>query len=503
MINAIDNLINRVTMYRLLLYYLVVVILAAMLFGALGIISYSPYAIAISTGIAVGTCFLLNYIFAKLFTAPTNWESAVLTGLILALVITPLASIKDVPFLLAASGLAIAIKYVVAVKNKHIFNPVAIAVVLTAFGPQESASWWVGTTWLLPFVIVGGLLIVRKIRRMSMAFAFFATALISTVLFTVIAGRDVATILTATLLHSSLFFLGFVMLTEPATSPTTKRRRLIYAVIVGILFAPALHIGSIYSTPELALVIGNLVAFFITPIVKTKVRAVATTMFGQRTQDIRFVSEYPFTYKPGQYIEMTLPHDHPDARGLRRYFTLASSPTEKDLHLGIRYYENGSTFKQALREPTQHMMAFGQVGGDFVMPNDTTKKLAFIAGGIGVTPFRSMVKYLSDMNERRDVTLLYAERSDQDIAYKDVFEEARQKVGVKTLYMLDSQSAPLANSVQARLTPENIAKLVPDFVERTFYVSGPQPMVRDMKKNLRGLGVPAHQIEVDYFSGYA
>ncbi len=503
MIDAIDSLINRVTMYRLLLYYLLVILLAAMFFGAIGVMSYNPIAIAVTAALAVGASFVINYIFSKIFTAPTNWESSVLTGLILALIITPIASIQNVPFILAASGLAIAAKYIIAIKNKHIFNPVAIAVVLTAFGSQESASWWVGTIWLLPFVIVGGLLIVRKIRRTTMTLVFFAVAFISTVVFSIAAGRDIATIVTATLLHSSLFFLGFVMLTEPATSPTTKWRRLVYAVIVGLLFAPTLHIGSIYSTPELALVIGNLVAFFMTPMVKTKVRAVATTMYGQRTQDIRFVVEFPFRYKPGQYIEMTLPHDQADSRGLRRYFTLASSPTEKDLHLGIRYYEKGSTFKQALRDPASHMMAFGQVGGDFVLPQDTTKKLAFIAGGIGVTPFRSMVKYMSDMNEKRDVTLLYAERSDQDIAYYDIFEEARQKVGVRTLYLLDSQSSPFQNSVQERLTPESIAKLVPDFLERTFYVSGPQPMVRDMKRNLRGLGVPARQIEVDYFSGYA
>lgn len=500
--NIIDRLIDHITMYRLLLYYLVVVLCAALFFGAIGVIQYSPYSIAISATIAVVTCYVVNYIFAKIYKAPTNWESSILTGLILSLVITPVLSLKDVPFILAASGLAIASKYILAIHNKHIFNPVAIAIVLTAFGPQESASWWVGNIWLLPFVIAGGLLITRKIRHMGMVCVFFVTAIVSTLIFAVAGGHPAGSTLTATLLHSSLFFLGFVMLTEPATSPTTKYRRYIYAALVGLLFAPALHIGSIYSTPELALIVGNLVAFFMTPAVKTRVRVVRNHMFGPRTQDISFTPERPFDYKPGQYIEMTLPHGHADSRGLRRYFTLASSPTEPHLHLGVRYYPDGSSFKKALLEPSEHDMAFGQVGGDFVMPRDHSKKLAFIAGGIGVTPFRSMIKYLSDMGEHRDVALLYAERSEQDIAYAEVFEEARQKVGARTTYLLEGPSN-LANSTQGRVTPELVTSLLPDYKDRIFYISGPQPMVRGVKQMLQELGVAHHNIKTDYFFGYA
>ena len=489
-------------MYRLLLYYLVVVLCAALFFGAIGVMSYSPYSITISAILAVGTCFVLNYMFAKIYKAPTNWESAVLTGLILALVISPILSIKDVPFIIAASGLAIASKYILAIHNKHIFNPVAIAIVLTAFGPQESASWWVGSVWLLPFVVIGGFLIARKIRRLRMVLVFFGVAFLSTLAWALLGGQHVSTTITALFLHSSLFFLGFVMLTEPATSPTTRKRRYVYAAVVGALFAPALHIGSLYSTPELALVVGNLVAFFITPIVKTKVNYVTSTLFGNRTEDISFVPERPFTYQPGQYIEMTLPHPHADARGLRRYFTLASSPTEPELHLGVRYYTPSSTFKQALRDPSAHMMAFGQLGGDFTMPKDKSKKLAFIAGGIGITPFRSMVKYLSDTNETRDVQLLYAERSEQDIAYHDVFETARQKVGTKTTYLLEAPST-LTDSKIGRITPETIVQTIPDYKQRIFYISGPQPMVQSVKHSLREMGVPLHNVKVDYFPGYA
>lgn len=501
----IDDLIDRITMYRLLLYYLVLILCAAMLFGAVGWLSYSPYAIAISASLFVGICYAANYAFAKIYKAPTNGESSILTGLILALIVTPAAAPKDLTFVAAAAGLAIASKYLLAIHNKHIFNPAAIAVVLTAFGPQESASWWVGTTVLAPLVILGGLLIVRKIRRMPMVAAFIVAALGSTGIFALISQKNALLMLQNTLLHSSLFFLAFVMLTEPWTSPATRTKRYIYAALVGVLFAPTLHIGTIFSTPELALVIGNLAAFAMSPIVKTKIMVGKRRFHGQHTEDIELIPERKFTYQPGQYIEMTLPHTAADGRGLRRYFTLASSPTEDNLRLGIRYYDDGSSFKKNLKSASKDRpISIGQLGGDFVLPKDSSQKLAFIAGGIGVTPFRSMVKYLTDTDDTRSVKLLYGERSVRDIAYSEIFEEARRKVDVETTYITAASTNIASPFVRIGRIDENaIRAQIPDYAERLFYVSGPQPMVRSIKDSLLQMGVPKSHIKLDYFSGYA
>ena len=194
LVRRIEAILDGTTMYRSLLYSLITILCAAMFFGAIGVMPYSPYSIAISAALTVGACYVLNYLFAKIYKAPTNGESAILTGLILTLVVAPVLSTKDVPFILAASGLAIASKYVLAIRNKHIFNPVAIAVVLTAFGPQESANWWVGSIWLLPFVVLCGILVIRKIRRVRMSLIFFATAILSSLLFAALAGQNLAKI---------------------------------------------------------------------------------------------------------------------------------------------------------------------------------------------------------------------------------------------------------------------------------------------------------------------
>lgn len=501
----IDALIDRITMYRLFLYYLVSLLCMAIFFGAVGWLSYSPYSIAFSATLFVGICYGVNYIFAKLYNAPTNSESSILTGLILALIITPISDTKDITFIAAAAGLAIASKYILAIHNKHIFNPAAIAVVLTAFGPQESASWWVGATALTPLVIIGGALIVRKIRRSSMVYVYLSTALLSTTIFAAIAQKDILLNLQNTLLHSSLYFLGFAMLTEPWTSPTTRIKRYIYAAIVGTLVAPMLHIGTVYLTPELALVVGNIAAFIMSPKVKTKVAIRKRHLYGKDIEDIELIPDRPFTYRPGQYIEMTLPHPAADGRGARRYFTLASSPTEDALHLGVRYYDHGSSFKSNLKSISTEMpMSIGQLGGDFTLPKDSSLKIAFIAGGIGITPFRSMVKYLHDTNDNRSVKLLYGERSVEDIAYGEVFEEARKEINVDTTYLVTAPIAVQLPFVKVGRIDKNIIQLqIPDYSERIFYISGPQPMVQSIKILLLELGIPRHRIKLDYFSGYA
>ena len=94
---------------------------------------------------------------------PTNVESTYISALILALIITPLQSYNDLWFLGWAAVLAMASKYILGIKGKHLFNPVAFAVALTYFTINQSASWWVGNATMLPFVLVGGLLVVRKI----------------------------------------------------------------------------------------------------------------------------------------------------------------------------------------------------------------------------------------------------------------------------------------------------------------------------------------------------
>lgn len=500
----LDNFLDRITMYRLLIYYLAAIIAAAMLFGALGYMPFSPVAIAAESGYLLLACWIINRVFAYVFEAPHNPESSLITALILALIITPPASVRSFMFLSAAAGLAIASKYILAVRHQHIFNPAAAAVVLTAFGAKQSASWWVGDAWLLPVVLIGGILLTRKIQRFQMVIVFIVTAFIFTTGIAVMRGGHVGSTLSNTVLHSSLFFMGFVMLTEPLTSPTRLKQQRWYGALAGALFSPQLHVLGVYSTPELVLVISNAFSFLVNPKFRTAPKLAQKISWGPAVKDFVFTKDRQFAYLPGQYMEWTLPHDQPDNRGSRRYFTLASSPTEDTLRLGVKFYTESSSFKQAMWKMGRRTpIAAGQLGGDFTLPDDASRKLVFIAGGIGITPFRSMLKYMVDRDEMRVVTLLYSESDPANLAYRDVLEEA-QAEGAKIVYCLERSRGGLPGRVKnGRITAKLIAEEVPDYAERLFYISGPHPMVQAMRDNLHSLGVPDRNIKTDFFPGYA
>jgi ferredoxin-NADP reductase len=138
------------------------------------------------------------------------------------------------------------------------------------------------------------------------------------------------------------------------------------------------------------------------------------------------------------------------------------------------------------------------------LPEDKSKKLVFVAGGIGVTPFRSMIKYLIDKNEKRDIVFFYANKTEGEIAYKDIFDEAEQKLGVTIVYIIsDEKNIPSSwKGEKGRITEVMLNKYVPDIAARTFYISGPNGMVENYKKLLARLKIKPTSIVTDYFPGF-
>ncbi len=169
----------------------------------------------------------------------------------------------------------------------------------------------------------------------------------------------------------------------------------------------------------------------------------------------------------------------------------------KDIRLGVKFYEPSSTFKKQLfGMKTGARVVASQLSGDFTLPKDTNEKLVFIAGGIGVTPFRSMVRHLLDTGEKRDIVMLYANRISSDVAYREVFQEAERVFGTKTVYVSGDGNP-------SRIDAALIMHEVPDFSERMFYISGPQAMVTSMAHTLIDMGIHRSRIKKDYFPGFA
>lgn len=206
----------------------------------------------------------------------------------------------------------------------------------------------------------------------------------------------------------------------------------------------------------------------------------------------------PFKYTAGQYIEMSLPHPNSDERGTKHWFTLSSSPTEPLLSITTRFSVPGSTFKKTLSNLRPgDSIDLSEPMGDFVMPIDPDIPMVFIAGGIGVTPFRSMVKWLIDSGKRRDIQALLAVTSPDDVVFKDLFQAA----GIEPTLII-SQPPVGWRGESGHLTAGKILKIIKDYYGKQIYISGPEPMVEALNDELQKSGIPKQQLVGDYFPGY-
>jgi ferredoxin-NADP reductase/Na+-translocating ferredoxin:NAD+ oxidoreductase RnfD subunit len=482
----VDNFLNNITMYRLVLYFLILLAGVGLIYSTAGVLPFDPINYVFSFTFLLVVSGIANYIFSKVFEAHANVESWIISALILGLIIAPPKNLHEVIFLFWAALLMVTSKFVLAIGNKHIFNPVAVSVAVTAFAIAGSASWWVGNASILPILAIGGFLVVRKIKRWDMVLSFLITAMIL-----IGHGRWVRSIA-----DTPLIFFAAIMLTEPLTTPPTRILRIIYGVLVGLMFAPQMHIGSIYTTPELALIVGNIFSYIVSPKYKLILSLKEKMKLTPDIYDFVFALDRQINFAPGQYMEWTLEHPKPDDRGNRRYLSLASSPTEKEIRVGVKVGYPPSSFKRSLLAltPGQKIVA-GQLIGDFILPKDPNKKLVFIAGGIGITPFRSMIKYLIDTNQRRDIVILYSSSLSSDFVYKNVFNEAQEKLGIRTIYV--------NTQTQGHMDAARVAREIPDYKDRTFYISGSHGMVNSFGEILDNLHIPTGQIVTDYFPGFA
>jgi len=506
MIKFIDNWLNRVTMYRLVLYYLIFLLGAPVVLSMAGILKYDVFALLFSTSFLIAVCWVVNWVFARTFKVAANVESVYISALILALIISPIKSFNDLWFLGWAAVLAMASKYILAINRKHIFNPVGLAVALTYYTLNQSASWWVGNAAMLPFVLVGGILVVRKIGRSDLVLSFLIATVTTSLVLSLFGGNNIINDFQNIIFLTPLFFFAFLILTEPLTTPPTHKSRIVYGVLVGFLFSPQIHFGSFYITPELAILIGNFYSYLASPKRRLVLRLKERIKVAPDIYDFVFAHARNFAFAPGQYMEWTLSHNSPDARGNRRFFTLASAPTEKTLRLGVKFYQESSTFKKAmLKMNVGDEIVASQLTGDFTLPENPRQKCVFIAGGVGVTPFRSMIKYLLDTHRPRQITLFYANKTADDILYKDVFDRAKHELGIQTIYTVtDTQNLPATwTGITGRITPELIKKQLPDYRRCIFYLSGPKGMVDSFKETLEKMHVRRSSIRTDFFSGLA
>lgn len=196
-----------------------------------------------------------------------------------------------------------------------------------------------------------------------------------------------------------------------------------------------------------------------------------------------------FRYAAGEFTELRLPHRHPDSRGDTRWFSLSSSPTEKLLGITTRLSPNkSSSYKTAMKALISgSQVQIAEPMGDFVLPKDTSIPLVFIAAGLGITPVRSIVRYLNDHDEHRNVHIFRIISGQGDDFFAKDFSRPQLHYNIVNT----SQSDVHVSNFVATIKKDTLV-----------YLAGPGRFVGRLLKELQQSGIASSRIITDLFPGY-
>lgn len=488
MLRMIQRQLDSFTMYSVVAVGLSLLVGITLGLSAGGILRYSSFAnLFVAVTILMFVCGLANLLLARLYKIPTNLESSLITALILFFVV----QIPDEPvgwLGVAYAGLvAVASKYVITWRGSNIFNPAALGVLVVSLMGIGNGGWWVANEALFIPVVLLGLIVLMKLRKFSLFAAFLIPAVVLIMLRTPISGSGLGDVFIATLTLYPLLFLGTIMLTEPGTLPSTHGNRLVFGGVVGVVLGAQLGLGPIEPSPHFALLVGNIFAFAVTMRPSARLKLISKTKLSPTTYEFAFQPDRKLTFKPGQYMDFTLSGVKLDQRGNRRTFTIASPPEDEQIRIAVKFYNPGSQFKKRLLSLKNNDGILGNhIAGDFILPADTNQPLVFVAGGIGVTPYISILQHLLIHKQSRDITLYYFANDKSEIVYKDVLKAA-ESIGLKTIIRIGKGERLQESDVNQHRKAH-------------FYLSGPPALVTAYKSQLKSNGI--NRIYTDNFTGY-
>lgn len=220
------------------------------------------------------------------------------------------------------------------------------------------------------------------------------------------------------------------------------------------------------------------------------------------TLQVTFQASELFSFKAGQYCLVTLPDLlYPDERGGRRFFSIVNSPNEvRIIKITTRLSDSG--FKKTLNElAVGSEVNLGPIAGAFTLPDDTQKPLVLIAGGIGITPFMSMLKYISEEKLPYNITLIYSNRNQYSTAF---LEELQNYPLQSTVYhlILTMTEDPAWKGEKRKVDANFIKEYFPNVNENLYFVVGPPTMVDAVQRSLFEAGVLPEHIKIENFTGY-
>jgi ferredoxin-NADP reductase len=207
-------------------------------------------------------------------------------------------------------------------------------------------------------------------------------------------------------------------------------------------------------------------------------------------------------FVPGQYFWVELPNrGYDDDRGLRRHITIVTSPNERGV-MGLATRLRESAFKHTLSQlNVGDEVIVEEPKGDFQLPEDTSKEYVFVAGGIGITVFRSMLKYIAEEGLPYRITLVYSNRDLESTPFLDELRDLETQIeGFRMVLTMTDD--PSWEGDTRRIDAAFLRELVGDLGGYTYLVAGPPAMVNSVADSLEEAGVPEEQVLRSRFAGY-
>jgi len=236
------------------------------------------------------------------------------------------------------------------------------------------------------------------------------------------------------------------------------------------------------------------------------VRLEAREEIAEGTMAFHFEKPDGFEFKPGQASDVVLSRQtaNPDDHSARHTFSIASAPFQDELVVATRMRD--SVFKRALKSlPLGSQVTVAGPFGSLGLHNDRTRAGVFIAGGIGITPFVSILRQAARNRLQQRLILLYSNRRPEDAAFLAEMQQlSAQNVNfrlVATMTQMSASSRPWAGQT-GLITEQLLKSVVGDLAAPIFYVVGPPGMVEAMRQTLNHAGINDDDIRSEEFYGY-
>ena len=485
----VDRALGRLSPHRAATCALLAVHAAAALLGALGRLDVAPEASAATVAAAAAGVLLIGAAGAATTGTRVHIESALVTALVIALVVEP--STRTEPLVGAglvgaAAGLT---KLLVRARGRHLLNPAAAALVVAGLlvAPTLGVAapvWWVAVPELAPVVLVSGALLVRRTGTGAVAFAYVLAHLGATAAWAAATGGDLPATVRAALLGGPVLVVALFVVVEPLTQPARRVPRIAVAALAGALPAVPLWLGPAAMTPELAVVVGNVVTALVAAPRAVQLVVERHTDVGSDAHEVTLRPRRALRWHPGQWVELDVGRCRPDGRGRRRALPLV--PAGESLAVAVTKGERPSGFASALVDaPVGSVVRATAVAGDFLLPRDPTVPVLMVTSGIGVSAFLAHLEHAGP----RDIVLVVECPIGLPPPYAARLARTRARVVVVSPEPVPHLPARWTWFEGTRLTAASLEHAMSDLPRRRAYLAGAPDLVRRARRVVRSAGV--------------